>query len=121
LRPHPLLCTGGSVQYISDLPGGQVVLAVSTITPALPHVQSWRLRPLGVPSATRSSAMPDVPTIAEQGLPGFDEKPWTCFVTTAGWTVDAIPLYAPCFKAYLGSSRFAPINRFFLRFSAPKQ
>jgi tripartite-type tricarboxylate transporter receptor subunit TctC len=71
LRPHPLLCTGGSVQYISDLPGGQVVLAVSTITPALPHVQSWRLRPLGVPSATRSSAMPDVPTIAEQGLTGF--------------------------------------------------
>lgn len=74
----------GAVQYIADLLGGQVDLAVSTITPALPHLQSGRLRALGVSSAVRSSALPDVPTIAEQGLPGFDEKPWTCFVTTAG-------------------------------------
>jgi tripartite-type tricarboxylate transporter receptor subunit TctC len=74
----------GAVQYIADLLGGQVDLAISTITPALPHVQAGRLRPLGVSSATRSSALPDVPTIAEQGLPGFDEKPWTCFVTNAG-------------------------------------
>ena len=74
----------GAVQYIADLLGGQVDLAVSTITPALPHLQSGRLRPLGVSSAVRSSALPDVPTIAEQGLPGFDEKPWTCFVTNAG-------------------------------------
>jgi tripartite-type tricarboxylate transporter receptor subunit TctC len=73
----------GAVQYIADLLGGQVDLAVSTITPALPHLQSGRLRPLGVSSAVRSSALPDVPTIAEQGLPGFDEKPWTCFVTNA--------------------------------------
>ena len=74
----------GAVQYIADLLGGQVDLAVSTITPALPHLQSGRLRPLGVSSAVRSSALPDVPTIAEQGLPGFDEKPWNCFVTNAG-------------------------------------
>ena len=73
----------GAVQYIADLLGGQVDLAVSTITPALPHVAAGRLRPLGVSSATRSSALPDVPTIAEQGIVGFDEKPWTCFVTNA--------------------------------------
>ena len=74
----------GAVQYIADLVGGQVDLAISTITPALQHIASGRLRPLGVSSAKRSSALPDGPSIAEQGLPGFDEKPWTCFVAPAG-------------------------------------
>ena len=74
----------GAVQYIADLVGGQVDLAVSTITPALPHIAAGRLRPLGVSSAKRSSALPDLPSIAEQGLAGFDEKPWNCFVAPAG-------------------------------------
>jgi tripartite-type tricarboxylate transporter receptor subunit TctC len=74
----------GAAQYIADLLGGQVDLAVSTITPALPHIAAGKLRPLGVSSASRSSALPEVPSIAEQGMPGFDEKPWNCFVTPAG-------------------------------------
>lgn len=74
----------GAVQYIADLVGGQVDLAVSTIAPALPHIQAGRLRPLGVSSSARSSALPEVAAIAEQGLPGFDEKPWNCFVAPAG-------------------------------------
>lgn len=74
----------GAVQYIADLVGGQVDLAVSTITPTLQHIANGRLRPLGVSSAKRSSALPDVPAIAEQGMPGFDEKPWSCFVSPAG-------------------------------------
>ena len=74
----------GAVQYIADLVGGQVDLAISTITPALPHIAAGRLRPLAVSSAKRSSALPDVPAMAEQGLAGFDEKPWTCFVVPAG-------------------------------------
>ncbi len=74
----------GAVQYIADLMGGQVDLAISTITPALQHIASGRLRALGVTSAKRSSALPDVPSIAEQGLARFDEKPWSCFVAPAG-------------------------------------
>ena len=74
----------GAVQYVADLVGGQVDLAVSTITPVLQHIATGRLRPLGVSSAKRSSALPDVPAIAEQGLAGFDEKPWSCFVAPAG-------------------------------------
>lgn len=74
----------GAVQYIADLMGGQVDLAISTITPALQHLATGRLRALGVSSAKRSSALPDVPAIAEQGLTGFDEKPWSCFVAPAG-------------------------------------
>ncbi len=74
----------GAVQYIADLMGGQVDLAISTITPALQHIATGRLRALGVSSAKRSSALPDVPAIAEQGLNGFDEKPWSCFVAPSG-------------------------------------
>ncbi len=80
----------GAVQYIPDLIGGQVDLAVSTVHPAIPHLQSGKLRAIGVTSARRASVIPDVPTIAEQGLPGFDEKPWSLFVGPAG--IPAEPL-----------------------------
>jgi tripartite-type tricarboxylate transporter receptor subunit TctC len=74
----------GAAQYIADLVGGQVDLAVSTIGPAVQHVQAGRLRALGVSTGKRSVALPDVPTFAEQGMTGFDEKPWNCFVGPAG-------------------------------------
>ncbi|MCX7275095.1 MAG: tripartite tricarboxylate transporter substrate binding protein [Burkholderiales bacterium] len=74
----------GAVQYIPDLIGGQVDLAVSTLSPAIPHLLTGKLRAIGVTSAKRASALPDVPTIGEQGVTGFDEKPWNCFVGPAG-------------------------------------
>jgi tripartite-type tricarboxylate transporter receptor subunit TctC len=80
----------GAAQYVADLVGGQVDLAVSTIGPAAPHVLAGRLRALGVSTGKRSVALPDVPTIAEQGVAGFDEKPWNCFVGPAG--IPAEPL-----------------------------
>ena len=89
----------GAAQYIADLLGGQVDLAVSTITPALPHIAAGKLRPLGVSSASRSSALPEVPSIAEQGMPGFDEKPWNCFVTTAGVPAPVLERLRAAYKA----------------------
>jgi tripartite-type tricarboxylate transporter receptor subunit TctC len=80
----------GAAQYIADLLGGQVDLAVSTIGPAAPHIQTGKLRAIGVSTMKRSAALPDVPTIAEQGVEGFDEKPWNVFVAPAG--VPAGPL-----------------------------
>jgi tripartite-type tricarboxylate transporter receptor subunit TctC len=74
----------GAVQYIPDLIGGQVDLAVSTLSPAMPHLLTGKLRAIGVTSARRAAALPDTPTISEQGLSGFDEKPWNCFVGPAG-------------------------------------
>jgi tripartite-type tricarboxylate transporter receptor subunit TctC len=91
----------GAVQYIADLVGGQVDLAVSTITPALQHIASGRLRPLGVSSARRSSALPEVPSIAEQGLAGFDEKPWSCFVAPAGLEPAVLEKLRAAFRATL--------------------
>jgi tripartite-type tricarboxylate transporter receptor subunit TctC len=80
----------GSVQYTADLVGGQVDLAVSTIGPVVQHIQAGRLRALGVSSAKRVSALPDVPAIAEQGLEGFDEKGWNCFVAPAATPPEAV-------------------------------
>jgi tripartite-type tricarboxylate transporter receptor subunit TctC len=66
---------GGS-QALTDVIGGQVpVIAVNALE-VLPHVKSGKLRPLAVLSAKRSSLMPDVPTIAESGFPGFEASVW---------------------------------------------
>lgn len=66
---------GGS-QALTDVIGGQVpVIAVNALE-VLPHVKSGKLRPLAVLSAKRSNLMPDVPTIAESGFPGFEASVW---------------------------------------------
>ncbi|MCX7231670.1 MAG: tripartite tricarboxylate transporter substrate binding protein [Burkholderiales bacterium] len=91
----------GASQYIADLVGGQVDLAVSTVGPAAQHVQAGRLRALGVSTVRRSVALPDVPTIAEQGVEGFDEKPWNCFVAPAGLPAEPLERLRAAFKAVL--------------------
>lgn len=62
----------GTGPALNDLLGGQVSMSFTDILTALPLVQSGRLRALGLASADRSSALPELPTIAEQGLPGYD-------------------------------------------------
>jgi tripartite-type tricarboxylate transporter receptor subunit TctC len=66
----------GSGPLTTDLLGGQVTMSFDTITPVLPHIQAGKLRPLAVTTAKRSSALPDVPTLAESGLAGFDIGTW---------------------------------------------
>lgn len=68
---------------ITDLLGGQTQFIFATILPITPHVRSGRLRALGVSSEKRSSILPDLPTIAEAGLPGYNTISWTgMFVPT---------------------------------------
>ena len=67
---------GGSAA-MPDLLSGQVSMMLETIPNALAQVRGGKLRALGVTSARRSSAAPDIPTIAESGLPGFDASSWT--------------------------------------------
>jgi tripartite-type tricarboxylate transporter receptor subunit TctC len=55
---------------------GRTDYALSPIPTTLPHIRSGRLVPLGLSSARRSSALPDVPTVAEAGVPGFDFPIW---------------------------------------------
>ena len=66
----------GSGPLTTDLLGGQVSMSFDTITPVLPHVKAGKLRALAVTTAKRSSALPEVPTLAEAGLKGFDIGTW---------------------------------------------
>jgi len=66
----------GSGPLTTDLLGGQIDMSFDTITPVLPHVQQGKLRALAVTTAERSQALPDVPTLAESGLQGFDMGTW---------------------------------------------
>jgi tripartite-type tricarboxylate transporter receptor subunit TctC len=69
---------------MTDLLGGQVTSAFATTLAALPHVRAGKLRALGISTAQRSAAAPDVPTIAESGLPGFDVSEWQMLLAPAG-------------------------------------
>jgi tripartite-type tricarboxylate transporter receptor subunit TctC len=66
----------GMAPGMTDLLGGQVQLAFPTISAGIGHARAGKLRALGVTTAKRSPAAPDVPTIAEAALPGFDASNW---------------------------------------------
>ena len=66
----------GSGPLTTDLIGGQVTMSFDTVTPVLPHIKAGRLKALAVTTGKRSSALPDVPTLAEAGLKGFDIGTW---------------------------------------------
>jgi tripartite-type tricarboxylate transporter receptor subunit TctC len=73
----------GTAPALIDLLGGRVEMIFSTIAPALPHVKSGKLRALGVSTVKRAPAVPDVPTIAEAGVPGFEVANWQGIVVPA--------------------------------------
>jgi tripartite-type tricarboxylate transporter receptor subunit TctC len=66
----------GGGQAITDVVGGQIPLVFTAIATAQQYVRAGRLVGLGVPGAKRSGALPEVPTFAESGLPGFDVSSW---------------------------------------------
>lgn len=66
----------GAGPALGEVIAGQIGFMIATAPGALPHVKSGRLRALGVSSSARAPAMPDVPAIAESGLPGYDYTAW---------------------------------------------
>lgn len=80
----------GSGPLTTDLIGGQVMMSFDTITPVLPHIKAGKLRALGVTTAKRSSALPDVPTVDEQGLKGFDMGTWFGVLAPAATPKDVV-------------------------------
>jgi len=74
----------GTGPMINDLIGGTIDLALTGGPAALPPARAGLVRALGVSSLTRLSSAPDIPTIAEQGLPGFDATQWYGLVAPAG-------------------------------------
>jgi len=74
----------GAAPALADLLGGQVQLMFSTMPPALPHVKDGKLRALAVTSLKRSPAAPELPTVDEIALPGFEANTWHGVVVPAG-------------------------------------
>src|SRR4029077_1204168 len=74
----------GTTQPCADLLGGQIDLAVETCSILLPQLRDGKLRPLGTPSPKRLDVLPDVPTMAENGVPGFVASSWTGIVAPPG-------------------------------------
>lgn len=66
----------GAAPALNDLMAGTVQLGFSTLGPALPLIQAGRVRAIGVTSAKRTASLPQVPTIAEQGVAGYEATPW---------------------------------------------
>ena len=78
----------GSGPLTTDLLGGQVTMSFDTITPVLQHIKAGKLRALAVTTAKRSSALPEVPTLAEAGLKGFNIGTWFGVLAPAGTPKD---------------------------------
>jgi len=74
----------GGGAAMPDLMAGQVSMMLETIPNAIPHVRSGKLNALAVTSGKRSSAAPEIPTVAESGIPGFDASSWTGLSAPAG-------------------------------------
>jgi len=74
----------GNAPAIADVIGGHVDMIFDGMATSLPHVQSGALRAIAVSTIRRASAMPDLPTVAEQGLPGFDVGSWFGILATGG-------------------------------------
>lgn len=74
----------GSAPAISDLVGGQVDLMFNTLLSSMPHVKAGRLNALAVTPAKRTASAPELPTIAESGVPGYEADAWSGLLAPAG-------------------------------------
>jgi len=80
----------GGTPAITDVMAGHVPVLVNTLAPVLPHVRSGRLKILGVSTAKRTAILPEVPTIAEAGVPGYEASIWWGMLGPAGVPRDIV-------------------------------
>ncbi|WP_076999628.1 tripartite tricarboxylate transporter substrate binding protein [Variovorax sp. KK3] len=95
----------GTGPALNDLLGGQVGMSFTDVLTALPYVKAGKLRALGMASAARSQALPDVPTIAEQGLKGYDVSVFFGIVAPAGTPPDRVKKLNLAFAEVLASPK----------------
>lgn len=80
----------GIAPAFNDVLGGQVTMMFAPLSLALPQVKAGKLRAIGVASARRSALAPEVPTVAEQGLPGFEAVSWYALMAPAGTPAEVV-------------------------------
>ena len=95
----------GTGPALNDLLGGQVDMTFTDILTAMPYIKSDKVKALGVATAKRSSAMPDIPTIAEQGVKGYDVSVFFGVVAPKGTPADRIKVLNQAFSRALDSDR----------------
>ena len=109
----------GSGPLATDLLGGQINLSFDTVTPVLQHIKSGKLRALAVTTAKRSSALPDVPTLDEAGLKGFNIGTWFGVLAPAATPRDILArlntemvkvIQSPEFRKHMGEIGAEPIG-----------
>jgi tripartite-type tricarboxylate transporter receptor subunit TctC len=90
----------GNAQSLVDVMGGQITMMFDHVSTAAPQIRSGKVRALGISTKARSALFPEVPTLDESGLPGFDDVTWNGFVAPAGTPRDALArLHAEIAKA----------------------
>ena len=80
----------GIAPAVNDLVGGQVSMMFAPLQTALPHIRSGKLRAIGIASQKRSPLLPDLPTIAEQGVAKFEAVSWYALMVPAGTPADIV-------------------------------
>jgi len=80
----------GTIQAVTDLVAGQIQMVFSDMVPAMPQIKAGKLRAIAVTSVQRSAALPDVPTMIEAGIPGFDSGVWWSLVAPKGTPPEVI-------------------------------
>lgn len=114
----------GGAPSVQALMSGEVQVNMATISTALPQVRAGRLRALAVTSLRRSSVLPDLPTVAESGVPGFDYASWTGMLAPAKTPMAVISrlnaesvraMQGPEMKALLATEGAEPVG------SSPQQ
>jgi len=96
----------GSAPAMTDLLGGQVQLMFSDAPTALPHIKAGKVRAVAVASTRRSALLPDVLTIAESGLPGYEAYSWAAFVVPAGTPKDIVQRLSSDINKALSDAEF---------------
>lgn len=95
----------GTGPALNDLLGGQVSMSFTDVLTALPYVKAGKLRALGIATAQRSQALPELPSIAEQGVAGYDVSVFFGVVAPAGTPQDRIAKLNKAFDEVLGSPK----------------
>jgi len=95
-----LLYKGGFPAMI-DVMGGQAHMTVGSIVQSIPHIRSGKLKPIATGGAARAATLPDLPTIAESGVPGYDASNWWAIATPAGTPAPIVAKLNTAIAAYL--------------------
>ncbi|HET7837572.1 MAG TPA: tripartite tricarboxylate transporter substrate binding protein [Variovorax sp.] len=95
----------GTGPALNDLLGGQVSMSFTDVLTALPYIKAGKLRPLGIATAQRSRALPDLPTLAEQGVKGYDVSVFFGIVAPAGTPPETIARLNKAFTEALATPK----------------